>query len=171
MANTASGTAQWPGRNDLSASVRLSFLGPDEEHVALLVDLRRFASLRRWDDLLDKGVAGVFSLASEEAKLLALSFHAEEFTPARAEAWLAERGFKPLLFLPNSGRLPSASFDPPLATRLGRATSGNSPTVDGDRGFPPDSMTSTRKGAKSCTDTITKPKRRPTLRQPSRRAK
>jgi hypothetical protein len=135
------------------------------------VDLRRFASLRRWDDLLDKGVAGVFGLAGEEAKLLALAFHAKEFTPARAETWLAERGFKPLLFITNSSRLAAADFDAPLATRVGRAASGNSSTVDGDSGFSTDSMISTRKGAKSCTDTITKPKQRPALRQPSRRAK
>jgi hypothetical protein len=130
MANYASVKAQWPGQTDFSALVSLAFLGPDEEHVALLVDLRRCALLRRWDNLLDEGVAAVFGLSSGEAELLALSFQAEEFTPDRAGSWLAERGIQPLLFLPNSGRLASAKPNPPLAVRKADGQGKNS-------AFPP----------------------------------
>jgi hypothetical protein len=103
----------------------LAHLGSGEEHVALLVDLRRFGLLQRWDDLLDDGVAAVFGLASGEAELLALFFHAGKFAPARAATWLPERGFKPLHFVPNSGRLAAADFDAPVAALIGRAVSGN----------------------------------------------
>jgi hypothetical protein len=125
MDKPASIMAQGPGERSLTIPVHLAHLGSGEEHVALLVDLRRFGLLRRWDDLLDEGVAAVFGLPTGEAELLAavfglptgeaellaLSFHAGRFTPARAATWLAERGFKPLLFVPNSGEKP-----PPLAT-------------------------------------------------------
>jgi hypothetical protein len=87
-----------------SVSMKAQCPGEGEEHVALLVDLRRFGLLRRWDDLLDEGVVAVFGVASGEAELLALFFHAGRFTPDRAATWLAERGFKPLLFVPNSGK-------------------------------------------------------------------
>jgi hypothetical protein len=101
--------------------VRLTLLGPEEEHVALLGSLRKFALLRRWDELFDEGVAAVFDLASGEAELLALSFHAEKFTPARAATWLADRVLKPLLFLPNSGRLTDPDINAPLDAQIVRA--------------------------------------------------
>jgi hypothetical protein len=125
MDNSASILVQCPCDRTLSVLVHLALLGPDEEHVALLVESRRFGLLRRWDDLLDEGVAGLFGLARGEAELLALTFHAGKFTPARAATWLAGRGFKPLLFLPNSGRLAAAAFDAPRAAPVGRAVSGN----------------------------------------------
>jgi hypothetical protein len=59
--------------------------------------------LRGWDDLLDEGVAALFGMTGGEAELVGLCFHAGKFTPAEAATWLAERGIKPLLFLPNSG--------------------------------------------------------------------
>ena len=100
MVNSVSIMAQCPGESSLAIPVLLSDLGSGKEHVALLVNLPRFGLLRRWDDLFDEGVAGVFGLESEEAELLALSFHAQKFTPARAATWLTERGFKPLFFCP-----------------------------------------------------------------------
>jgi hypothetical protein len=114
MVNSVPIMAQGPGQSRLTIPVLHFDLGSGEEHVALLVDLRRFGLLRRWDDLLDEGVAAIFALASGEAELLALSLHAGKFTPARATTWLAERGFKPLLFVPNSSRLAAADFDAPL---------------------------------------------------------
>lgn len=111
MVNSYSITAIDPGEKNLSALVRLTFLGPEEEHVALLVDPGRFPLLRRWDEVFDEGVAAVFDLASGEAELLALSFHAGKFTPARAATWLAKRVLKPLLFFPNSGRLTFPDLD------------------------------------------------------------
>jgi hypothetical protein len=107
MANSVSMMAQCPGES--------------EEHVALLMDLRRFGLFRRWDDLLDEGVVAVFGVASGEAELLALFFHSGKFTPDRATTWLAERGFKPLLFVPNSGKLAAAHFDDLLAAPIGQA--------------------------------------------------
>jgi hypothetical protein len=80
------------------------FLGPDEEHVALLANLGKFDLLRRKGDLLDEGVAAVFGLVDGVAELLGLCFHAEKFTPAEAAKWLAERGFTPLVIVPNSVR-------------------------------------------------------------------
>lgn len=73
-----------------------------EEHVALLENPGRFDLLRRKDDLLDEGVAAVFGLAGAEAELLALCFQVRRFTPAEVANWLAERGFVPLLCIPNS---------------------------------------------------------------------
>lgn len=127
MDDSASSMAHCPGESSFTIPVHLADLGSGQEHVALLVDPRRFGLLRRWDDLLDEGVAAVFGLAGGEAELLALCFHAGKSTPARVATWLAERGFKPLLFVPNSGRLAAADFDAPLAAQVGRAVSGNSP--------------------------------------------
>jgi len=123
MVSSASIKAHGPGESKLAIPVQLAQLGSGEEHVALLVDLHGFGLLRRWDDLLDEDVAAIFGLASGEAELLALSFHARKFTPDIAASWLAERGFKPLLFIPNSGRLAAADFD---AAQVRRAVSGTS---------------------------------------------
>jgi hypothetical protein len=123
--NSDSIMAQDPGKSSLVLRVQFAHLGPGEEHVARLVDLRRFGLLRRWDDLLDEGVAAVFGLAGGEADLVGLCFHAGKFTPAESATWLAERGFKPLLFVPNSDRLVAADFDAPLAAQVGRAALGN----------------------------------------------
>jgi hypothetical protein len=120
MNNSVSILAQGPGES------RLAHLGFGEELVARLVDLRRFGLLRRWDGLLDEGVAAVFGITGGEAELVGLCFHAGKFAPARAATWLAERGFKPLLFVPNSGRLAAADFDAPLVAQVGRAVSWNS---------------------------------------------
>jgi hypothetical protein len=110
--------AQCPGERCHSDLVHLAFLGPEEEHVALLVDPHAFSSLKRWDDLFDEGVSAVFDLASGEAKLLALSFHAGKFTSAKAAMWLAERVMKPLLFFPTSGRLTDAALNTRLAAPI-----------------------------------------------------
>ena len=103
MDNSTSIMAQGPGESSLTLPVRLAHSVPGGEHVALLGNPGRFDLLRRKDDLLDDGVAAVFRLAGGEAELLRLCFHAGRFTPAEAMTWLAERGFKPLLFVPNSG--------------------------------------------------------------------
>jgi hypothetical protein len=79
-------------------------LGPDEEHVTLLANRGTFDLLRRKGDLLDEGVAAVFGLEGGKAELLGLCFHAEKFSPAEVAKWLAERGFVPLLLVPNSDR-------------------------------------------------------------------
>ena len=114
MVNSVPIRGQCPGERNLSALVHLAFLGPDEEHVALLVESRRFGLFRRKDDLLAEGVAAVFGLAEGEAELLALCVHTERFTPTEAAKWIAGRGFKPLIFVPHSGRLAAADFDAPL---------------------------------------------------------
>ena len=103
MDKYASIKAHGPGESRLAIPVQLAHLGSGEEHVALLVDLRRFGLLRRWDDLLDEDVAAIFGLASGEAELLALSFHAGKFTSDRAVSWLAGRGFKPRSAVSDSG--------------------------------------------------------------------
>jgi hypothetical protein len=127
MDNSASIRAYCPCENGLALPVHLADLGSGEEHVARLVDRRRrFGLLRRWDDLLDEGVAAVFGITGGEAELVGLCFHAGTFTPAEAATWLVGRGFTPLLFVPNSRRLVAADFDPPLAAQVGRAASGNS---------------------------------------------
>jgi hypothetical protein len=119
MVSTVLIPAQRQDRRCFAFLVRLAFLGPEEEHVALLVNPRTFSSLQRWDNLLDDGVSAVFDLASGEAKLLALSFHAGKFTPERAVTWLAERVLKPLLFLPTSGSHASTDGDAQLAIQVG----------------------------------------------------
>jgi hypothetical protein len=103
MVNSVSLTGHYPGERNRSALVHFAMLGPDEEHIALLVESRRFALFRRKADLLAEGVAAVFGLAEEEAELLALCFHGERFTPADAVNWLVERRFTPLLFIPIPG--------------------------------------------------------------------
>ena len=119
MVNSILIPARYQDRRCFAFLVRLAFLGPEEEHVALLVNPHTFSSLQRWDNLLDDGVSAIFDLASGEAKLLALSFHAGKFTPARAATWLAERLLKPLLFLPTSGSHASTDSDAPLAAQIG----------------------------------------------------
>jgi len=110
MDSSASYMAQSPRRGSFAIPVHLAHLGSDEEHVALLADLRKFGVLRRWDDLLDEHVAAVFGITGEEAELVGLCFHADKFTHARAATWLAEWRFKPLLFVPKSGRPAAAEF-------------------------------------------------------------
>lgn len=104
MDNSASSIVQGPAESSFTIPVELAHLGSGEEHVARLLDLRGFGLLRRWDDLLEDGVAAVFGMTGGEAELVGLCFHAEKFTRAESEAWLAGRGFKPLLFVPYGGR-------------------------------------------------------------------
>jgi len=103
MDNYASIPAQGPGESRRALPVHLGHFGSGEEHVALLADLRRLGLLRRWDDLLDEGVAALFDMTGEEAELVGLCFYAGKFTPVESARWLDGRGFKPLLFVPNSG--------------------------------------------------------------------
>jgi hypothetical protein len=117
MDNSASIIAQCPGES------RLTQLGSDGEHVALLGLPGRFDLLRRKDDLLDEGVAAVFGLAGGEAALLGLCFHAEKFTPAEAATWLAGRGFVPLLLVPTSGGIGLVTSTLPRPLRLGGPSS------------------------------------------------
>ena len=104
MDNSASIRTPRPGVSSLTP-VRPAHLDSGEEHIALLRDAGRFGVLRRWDDLFDEDVAAVFGLADGEAELLALCFDAGKFTPVGTAAWLAERGFTPLHFVPNSGKV------------------------------------------------------------------
>ena len=116
--------AQGPGESSLALPVCRGHPVPGGEHVALLGNPGRFDLLRRKDDLLDDGVATVFRLAGGDAELLRLCFHAGKFTPAEAMTWLAERGLKPLLLVPNSGRLAAADYDALPSVRVGWTTSG-----------------------------------------------
>jgi hypothetical protein len=95
--------AQGPGESGHAVPVHLAHVRSRDEHVALLVDLRGFGLLRRWDDLFDEGVAAVFGITGGEAELVGLCCHAGKFSPAEAAAWLAGRGFRPLLFVPSAG--------------------------------------------------------------------
>src|SRR5207302_8196333 len=58
------------------------------EHAALLESPGRFDSLRRKSDFLDDGVAAVFGIQGVEARLQAVLFQADRFTPGEAEQWL-----------------------------------------------------------------------------------
>jgi len=87
----------------LALLIHLAHLTLAEEHVALLGTPDGFYRLLRKDDLLDDGVAVVFRWAGAEAELLGFCFHAGKFTAIAAMTWLAEWGFRPLLFVPNSG--------------------------------------------------------------------
>ena len=99
MDNSASSVAQRSGERKLTIPVLLSDLGSGKEHVARLVDLSKFGLLRRWNDLLDDGVAAIFGITGGDAELVVLCFHVGKFTPDRAATWLAERQFKPLHFV------------------------------------------------------------------------
>ena len=101
MNNIAAIMAQGPSERSLTIPVLHSDLGCGDEHFARLMDLDQFGLLRRWDDLLDEGVAAIFGITAGEAELVGLCFHAGRFTPAESATWLGERGFKPLLFIPN----------------------------------------------------------------------
>lgn len=100
MDNPTSIRGHCPGESNLSVLVHLAFLGPNEEHVALFVESRRFRLFRRTEDFFAEGVAGVFGLAEGQAELLALCFHAVRFTPIEAANWLVERKIRPQLFVP-----------------------------------------------------------------------
>ena len=91
-----------PDENSLIIPAHVARHVAAEEHVALLENAGKFDLLRRKDDLLDEGVAAVFGLAGAEAQLLALCFQVRKFTRAEVAKWLAERGFVPLLCVPNS---------------------------------------------------------------------
>ena len=104
MDKTYAPTAKWPGESSRTILDHLADLGTNEEHVALLANLDEFDLLQRKGDLLDEGVAAVFGLTGGVAELLGLCFHAEKFTPGEVAKWLAERGFTPLLIVPNSER-------------------------------------------------------------------
>lgn len=114
-----------PSERNLFAPFNLAFVDPDEEHVALLAESRRFGLFRRKDDLLAEGVAAVFGLAEGKAELLALCFHSEKFTSADAKNWLVERRFTPLVFIPNSDRLTASDLDASLSAQVGSAAVGN----------------------------------------------
>jgi hypothetical protein len=118
MENSASIRAHFPGERIHSGPVLLAFLGPDEAHVAPLLESRRFGLLRRKDDLLAEGVAAVFGLAEGVTEPLALCFHAEKFTPTEAANWLTERGITPLLLIPINGMDCCRVFDAPLAPHV-----------------------------------------------------
>jgi len=83
-----------------------------EEHVALLTVPVRSNRLRRKDDLLDDGVAAIFRWAGADAELLGICFEVGQFTVGQAAQWLAERGFTPLLFVPNA-RAATVDLDAP----------------------------------------------------------
>lgn len=100
MDKSRSPTANCPGE---SICTILDHLDTDEEHVALLVESRRFGLFRRKDDLLAEGVAAVFGMTGGEAELVGLCFHAGKFTLAESATWLAGRGFAPLRFIPITG--------------------------------------------------------------------
>jgi hypothetical protein len=72
MDNSTSIMAQGPSESSLAIPVQLAHLGSGDENGAQLADLRRFGLLRRWDDLLDEGVAAVFGVAGGEAELVGL---------------------------------------------------------------------------------------------------
>lgn len=81
MDNSASIIAQYPGESSLTMPELLFDLSRAEEHVARLMDLRTFGLIRRWDDLLDTGVAAVFGITGGEAELVGRYFHAGKITP------------------------------------------------------------------------------------------
>jgi hypothetical protein len=70
-----------------------------DEHLAVLETPPRCDVLYRKDDLLDEEVSAIFGVEREQAELLALCFRGRTFAAHRAEGWLLERGFRPLLFL------------------------------------------------------------------------
>jgi hypothetical protein len=95
-----------------------------DEHIAILGPAREFDILCRKDDLLDEGVAVVFSIRGGEAIPVALCFRAGRFTPADADAWLQERAFDVLLFAEAGAMLTSpVGASPPASARSGSSTS------------------------------------------------
>ncbi len=114
MENFASIMAPGPVDDSPARLARLADLGSGGECIAFLVDPGSIGLLRRWDDLLDEGVAAIFDLVDVKAELVALCFHAGKFTPAKAATWLSERGFTPLLVVPNSGSKRNLYFRWPL---------------------------------------------------------
>jgi anti-anti-sigma factor len=79
-------------------ALRLAGVFDAGEHAALLQDPDRFDSLHRRDHYLDEGVGAVYGMRLGETEVQALCFRPGAFTPARAETWLREHGFEPLLF-------------------------------------------------------------------------
>jgi hypothetical protein len=70
-----------------------------DEHLAVLETPAPCDALYRKDDLLDEEVSAIFGVEREQAELLALCFRGRTFPADRAERWLVERGFQPLLFV------------------------------------------------------------------------
>jgi hypothetical protein len=94
-----------------------------DEHIALLCPAQDLDILCRKDDLLDEGVAVVFSIRGGEAVSVALCFRAGQFTPTEAAAWLRERGFDVLRFTEaGAGITSAAGASPPASARPGPST-------------------------------------------------
>lgn len=126
MIKAVSIMAQYSGHSGLTIPLVVSALSSNAEHVALLVDsAATFELLRRWDDLFDDGVAAIFGIEGSEAELLAFAFHGSKFSPGAAAHWLVERGFKPLAFRPNSGKLAATGCDAARAARVRRVVARN----------------------------------------------
>jgi hypothetical protein len=97
--------------------------GSPDEHIAILCPARECDILCRKDDLLDEGVAVVFSVRGGEAVPLALCFRAGRFTPAEADDWLRQWGFEVLLLAEAGAVLTSpAAASPPMSARCGPST-------------------------------------------------
>jgi CheY-like chemotaxis protein len=86
--------------------------------VAELQAADQFRSLLRKDDLLAEGVHAVFGLRDGRAELQGLHFRADRFTPAEAQRWLRERGFRPLSFAAAPGGAAAPPADGRPAPRL-----------------------------------------------------
>lgn len=84
----------------LPARERLAPVLSSEEHLVLLAPSVRFERLLRQDDLLDDGVAAVFTLVGGTAELVALAFSATRFSPAEVAAWLTQRRFRRHMVVP-----------------------------------------------------------------------
>jgi hypothetical protein len=70
-----------------------------DEHTARLADPGRFDSLHRKDDFFDDGIGTIFGVRQGTAELQSFCFRPSRLTPTRAQRWLRERGFAPLLFV------------------------------------------------------------------------
>ncbi len=69
------------------------------EHTAVLEDANRFDTLHRKGGFFDEGIITIFGVTQGVAELQSFRFRPNNFTPTTAKQWLAERGFKPLLFV------------------------------------------------------------------------
>ena len=67
------------------------------EHAARLLT-PNFERYRRHNDKFGKGIAAIWGIRKGTAYLQAIRFSADIFTPSEAKKWLADHGYKPILF-------------------------------------------------------------------------
>ena len=74
------------------------------DHAARLRDPAKYAGIRRENDKFGKGIHAIWGIRKDgKVELQAIRFSASRFTADEARKWLADHGYRPILFEPATG--------------------------------------------------------------------